>query len=61
VFTEDLVSPAIAKTLASEAGVQTDVLSTLEALTPQAADAGDDYLDVMRANLAAISAGLRCS
>jgi len=61
VFTEELVSPAIAQTLAAEAGVDTDVLSTLEGLTAEEEEAGDDYVGVMRTNLGKIGGALGCS
>ena len=40
IFTEDLVSPKVAQTLADEAGVQTAVLHTLEGLTDEEVAAG---------------------
>jgi zinc transport system substrate-binding protein len=54
VFTEDLVSPKVAETLAAEAGVDTAVLHTLEGLT-------DDELSQMRENLATLRTALGCS
>lgn len=60
VFTEPLVSPEIGETLAREAGVRTAVLNPLEGLTRQEADAGEDYLSVMRSNLAALVRALDC-
>ena len=59
VYTETLVDPAVAETVAAEAGVQTAVLDPLEGLTDESA--GDDYLAVMRANLAALQEGQSCS
>ncbi|SOE02215.1 metal ABC transporter substrate-binding protein [Blastococcus haudaquaticus] len=59
VYTETLVDPSIAETVASEAGVQTAVLDPLEGLTDESA--GDDYLAVMRANLATLQEGQSCS
>ncbi|SDE88335.1 zinc transport system substrate-binding protein [Blastococcus fimeti] len=59
VYTETLVDPAIAETVADEAGVRTAVLDPLEGLTDESA--GDDYLAVMRANLAVLQAGQSCS
>ena len=59
VYTETLVDPAIAETVASEAGVRTAVLDPLEGLTDESA--GDDYLSVMRANLATLQEGQSCS
>ena len=59
VYTETLVDPSIAETVASEAGVRTAVLDPLEGLTDESA--GDDYLSVMRANLATLQEGQSCS
>lgn len=61
IFTEELVSSAVAETLAAEAGVTTAVLNPLEGLTAEQEAAGDDYGSVMRANLEALRAGLRCT
>ena len=61
VFYEDLVSPDVAETLANEAGVETARLSPLEGLTEDQVDAGDDYLSVMRQNLAALQDALGCA
>ena len=57
VFTEELLSPEIAETLAREAGgLRTEVLNPLESRS----DRGD-YLAVMADNLAKIRAALGCS
>jgi zinc transport system substrate-binding protein len=61
VFYEDLVSPDVAETLAREAGVETARLSPLEGLTEEQAEAGDDYVSVMRQNLAALQQALGCT
>jgi zinc transport system substrate-binding protein len=61
IFTEELASPAVAETLAKEAGVETSVLNPLEGLTPEQLDAGEDYLSVMRENLDALRSGLGCT
>jgi zinc transport system substrate-binding protein len=61
IFTEELVSPDVATTIASEAGVRTDVLYTIEGLTEEEASAGADYLTLMRDNLDALRAALRCA
>lgn len=61
VFTESLVSPRIAQTLASEAGVRTDVLNPLEGLTDKERARGDDYVTVMDANLAKLRTALGCT
>ena len=60
VFSEALVSPEVAQTLADEAGVQVEVLDTLEGLTPDEEDAGQDYGSVMRRNLETLRGGLDC-
>ncbi|TKJ31745.1 metal ABC transporter substrate-binding protein [Blastococcus sp. CCUG 61487] len=58
VYTETLVEPAVAETVAEEAGVDTAVLDPLEGLSDESA--GEDYLEVMRANLATLQAGQSC-
>ena len=60
IFTEELISPDVAETLASEAGVKTKVLFTIEGLTKEEASAGEDYLSLMRENLDALRAALHC-
>lgn len=58
VFTETLVSPKVAQTLASEAGVKTATLDPLEGL---AEGATGDYLSVMRQNLQTLRTALDCT
>jgi zinc transport system substrate-binding protein len=60
VFTESLVSPRVAETLARELGVKTLVLNPVEGLTREEAAAGADYLALMRANLANLRTALGC-
>lgn len=59
VYTETLVSPAVAEAIADEAGVATAVLDPIEGITDDSA--GDDYLAVMRSNLATLRAGQPCA
>jgi zinc transport system substrate-binding protein len=61
VFTETLVSPRIADTLAREAGVKTDVLNPLEGLTDSDIAHGANYFTVMGQNLAKLRAALGCA
>ena len=62
VFTEELVSPRIAQTLAREAGgVKTEVLNPLEGLSDAERRAGADYFSVMETNLARLRAALECT
>jgi zinc transport system substrate-binding protein len=61
IFTEELVAPDVAETLAAEAGVTTAVLFTIEGLTDEETAAGHDYLSLMRENLDALDAALGCS
>src|SRR5204862_1733284 len=56
VFTEELVSPRIADTLAREAGVRTAVLNPLEGLTDRERRAGANYVTVMDDNLRTLRA-----
>jgi zinc transport system substrate-binding protein len=58
LFFEVLASPKVTQTLADELGVGTAVLDPLEGLT---SDDERDYLDIMRDNLDALTAGLVCS
>jgi zinc transport system substrate-binding protein len=60
VFTEELVSPEVAQTLAREAGVATDVLDTLES-APEGSGQGPGYVDRMRSNLDSIVRALGCT
>lgn len=61
VFTEELVSPRIAQTLAREAGgLRTATLNPLEGLTARELERGDDYESVMDRNLARLRAALGC-
>jgi zinc transport system substrate-binding protein len=60
VFFESLVSPRLAETVAREAGAETAALDPLEGLSEERLDAGEDYLSVMRDNLAALREALAC-
>ncbi|WP_299035354.1 metal ABC transporter substrate-binding protein [uncultured Pseudokineococcus sp.] len=59
IYTETLLSPAVAETVAAETGAQTAVLDTLEGLTE--ASPGEDYPSVMRANLDTLREGQGCA
>jgi len=60
VFTEPLVSPRLAETVAREAGVTTATLNPIEGLTGAQLEAGDDYFSLMRANLVTLRKALGC-
>ena len=60
VFVEPLLSPEIAEVVARETGARTEVLNPLEGLTEEELERGENYLSVMRANLAALREGLGC-
>ncbi len=60
IFTEELVSPRIADTLAREAGVRTAVLDPLEGLTAAKQKRGATYTSVMDENLAKLRDALGC-
>lgn len=51
IFFEELVSDKLAKTLASEAGVETMVLNPVEGLTQEQVNNKDDYFTLMQKNL----------
>ena len=58
VFTERLASPQLAETLASDLGIRTAVLDPIEGLTSD--DSSEDYLSLMRENLAALARANGC-
>ena len=60
VFAEPLVSDRVAQTVAREVGAEVAVLDPLEGLSEERLEAGEDYLSVMRENLAALREGLGC-
>jgi len=59
VYSETLASPAIAATVAREAGATMATLDPIEGLTSKSA--GKNYFEVMRSNLGALRAGQSCS
>ena len=61
IFAEELVSPKVAETLASEAGVRVAVLNPIESLTDAQEKAGEDYLSLMRENLDTLRRALDCA
>jgi zinc transport system substrate-binding protein len=60
VFTEPLVSPRLADTVAREAGIRTATLDPIEGLSQERLAAGADYVSVMRQNLASLRTALGC-
>ena len=58
VFFEELVSPKVAETIASEAGAETMVLNPIEGLTAEQEQQGLDYIGIMRSNLEALKKAL---
>jgi len=58
VFSETLASPRLTETLANDLGIGTDILDPLEGLT-ESTD-GEDYLTLMRANLAVLEEANGC-
>ncbi|WP_328867127.1 metal ABC transporter substrate-binding protein [Streptomyces sp. NBC_00304] len=56
VFFETLASDKTAKTVARDTGLRTDVLDPLEGITDRSK--GDDYIEVMKSNLAALQKAL---
>jgi zinc transport system substrate-binding protein len=60
IFTEERASPRLARALARDAGVRTEVLDTLETLSPQRARRGEGYVSVMDRNLTRIRDALGC-
>ncbi len=60
VFTEELVSPELARTVAEETGVQVLPLYTVEEVSKRDFEQGKTYLDYMRQNLKNLQEGLQC-
>jgi zinc transport system substrate-binding protein len=58
VFSETLASPKMSQALADDLGITTAVLDPIEGLTDATAD--QDYLSIMRSNLAALQKANRC-
>jgi zinc transport system substrate-binding protein len=58
VFGERLVSPKLAQSLADDMDVRTAILDPIEGLTSDTSD--DDYLSLMRQNLAALREANQC-
>jgi zinc transport system substrate-binding protein len=59
VFYETLASPAMAETLSADLGLETAVLDPIEGLSDDTED--EDYLSLMRQNLAALQEANGCS
>lgn len=60
VFAEPLVSDEVAATVAREASLAVATLDPVEGLSEERLEAGEDYLSVMRSNLAALRKALGC-
>jgi zinc transport system substrate-binding protein len=60
VFSETLLSPRIAETVARETGARTAVLNPIEGLTDDELARGENYFSVMRENLATLREALGC-
>jgi zinc transport system substrate-binding protein len=60
IFFETLLSPRLADTVAREVGARTAVLDPIEGLTSAEQQSGDDYLTLMRQNLAHLRKALAC-
>ena len=57
VFSESLLSPRLAETVARETGARTEILNPIEGLTATEQDAGEDYFSLMRENLERLREG----
>jgi zinc transport system substrate-binding protein len=58
VFSERLVSPRLAQTLADDLGIKTAILDPVEGISDDTAD--EDYLSLMRQNLTALEEANQC-
>lgn len=59
IFFEQSSGSKVAETIEKATGAKTKVLSTLESLTKEQVDNGDDYFSVMRQNLEALKEALK--
>ncbi|MFT4216831.1 MAG: metal ABC transporter substrate-binding protein [Micropruina sp.] len=59
IFFETLVSPTVAKSIAGDLQLATDVLDPLEGLTEESR--GSDYIEVMKSNLTSLQKANGCS
>lgn len=59
IFSEDLVSPKVAQSIAKATGAKMELLNPLEGLTDEELAAGDDYFSVMRQNLDTLKSALQ--
>ncbi len=59
IFFEELVSPKVANTIASEIGAETMVLNPIEGMTAEQEEAGLDYIGLMEENLEALKKALK--
>jgi zinc transport system substrate-binding protein len=59
IYAETLASPAIAQTVANEAGAKMATLDPIEGLTDKSE--GKDYFEVMRSNLKTLQVGQSCT
>jgi len=60
VFSETLVSPRIAQTVARETGAKVAVLDPIEGLTASEEQRSEDYFSLMRSNLRKLRVALAC-
>lgn len=60
IFSETLMSPKVAQTLAEEVGIQVLVLNPLEGLTEEELSNGENYITVMQQNLKNLTLALEC-
>lgn len=59
IFYETLASPSVARSIAGDLGLRTDVLDPIEGITKQSR--GKDYLALMKSNLTALEKANGCS
>lgn len=58
IFSEELVSPKVAEAIARETGAQSKQLNPVEGLTDEEIKAGENYLSIMKKNLAELKEAL---
>lgn len=59
IYTEDILDPKVAATIAKEAHIKTAFLNPLESLTDEEIANNDNYITIMKANLVKLEEGLK--
>ena len=59
IYTEDIIDPKVADTIADEAHIKTEFLNPIESLTEDEIANNDNYISIMKSNLMKLKEGLK--